>query len=296
VIWGVDGGGSLVVRSPETKKWLRESCPERGDLVPGTFNDLVQWGNRLVLGSPYSGLVLFSVGSWKPLTPKDDPVGRRVYGFVVHDEALWVAASDGLFRFDAETLRREKIPLPEGLIGSPTAIGSNGLALVVTTRAGGLAVWENEIWEILSTGEKGVRRSARAMIVDGGRVLIGGAGWLEEWGLMGGYKNILAENALLGRLIVSDLVIRDGTLWVATIGQGLFRRKDGLWNQFMPPFEDLGSTTIYGLTLTSGEDVLVATAQGLTLVKVAAKSESKGKHRFQHENSSRASKTDEVRR
>jgi ligand-binding sensor domain-containing protein len=197
--------------------------------------------------------------------------GRRIHGFVVHQEDLWAATSDGLFVFDSKTLRREKRALPEDLSGVPSALGSNGAALVVATDSAGLAVWENDSWDVLATGEEGLRRPVQALIADGGRVILGGAGWLEEWRLMGGFKDILAENPSLGKLIVSDLCLLDGILWVSTIGQGLLHRKDGRWDQLLPPFQDLGSSNLYSLTPTPEGQVLAAHSLGLSRIRVVSK-------------------------
>lgn len=270
VLWGVNGVGALLLRLPNSRRWVTEHCPSRADLTPGNFTDLVPWGPRLVLGSPFSGLVLHSAGSWKPLVPRGTREGSLVRDFLVHQEELWVAAADGIWIHRPEDLRRRSLPLPEDLAGTPSGLASNGSALIVATDAGGLALHEHGDWEILALGEPGTRRPVRAMIADGGRVLLGGAGWLEEWRLMGGHHDILASNPSLGRLVISDLALEDGVLWVATIGQGVLHRKDGRWGQLLPPFADLGATSIYGLTPLASGTLLASHSQGLTRITVEA--------------------------
>lgn len=266
--WAVNGGGSLMVYLPKSKRWTVQACPAKGDLIPGNFDDLLVWGGRLVLKSPYSGLVLYSFGSFKPLMPRALEGGKQVRDFAVHQGDLWIAASDGLYSFSDKTLRRKPHAIPEDLTGTPWAIASNGGELVLATDTGGLAILANEAWEVLAPGEEGLHRPVSVMIADGGRVLLGGAGWLEEWRLMGGYVDILQENPSLGRLVVSDLCLLDGILWVATIGQGLLHRKDGRWDQLLPPFQDLGSPILFGLTPTPEGDVLVSQSLGLSRVRV----------------------------
>lgn len=266
-LWAVDGRDRILARPP-TGGWIVATCPRRPGLTPGSFTLLVSWNRGVVVASPFSGLAMVRHGSWHPVIPPGSPGPRRVRALAVHQGELWVASAEGLVAVAPETLRLRWVTPPARLAGSPAGLASDGPRLVVVSDAGGLALFEDGHWEVPDPGGAEAPVAVGAMALSGGRVLAGGAGWLREWHREGGHRDLVAAEPRLGRPVVSALAFRGDELWVGTLGQGVLRRRNGQWQQLLPPHADIASAMVHGLTVAAPDEVLVASDRGLTRVQV----------------------------
>lgn len=278
-LWALDGLGGLQVRLPGEAQW--QEVPRGSEDPVGNFQQLVPWGGGVVLASPFSGLAEFSGGRWhRPdLASRDSqgPAPTRIRALATHRSALWLIGDDSMHRIAPLTRERRPSPLPPGLSGRPAALASGPDSLGLVTDRGGVALLEDgETWRVLTAGE-GDPRSGRMVAALGEETLwFGGAGFLGAVDLGSGRRtDLLAEDPGLGRLVVSDLLVREEELWVATLGQGVFRRREGNWQQYVPPFATLSSNVVHSLVATGPDLLLAATSEGLTEISRRARDRSR---------------------
>jgi hypothetical protein len=265
-LWGLDGNGSLSLLLASERSW--RSVPHGPKDPVGNFSHLVPWLGGVVLGSPYSGLIFQAGGKWSPL-PLDAPALPRIHSLAVFQNHLWVVSAGGLHRFTPLERSKEDLPLPEGLLGAPAILAASPRSLALVSNHGGVALHKDGKWSLLVAGEIAPSQKIKTAFNNGTTLWFGGPGQLQEVDLDSGQvTDLLAKNPDLGHPVVSDLTQRKQELWVATLGQGLFIRRKGSWEQRLPPFDFLPSSMIRALT-TQGEDqVWVATSKGLSNIRV----------------------------
>ncbi|HEY7872305.1 MAG TPA: two-component regulator propeller domain-containing protein [Rudaea sp.] len=185
---------------------------------------------RNALAAPVGGLQFHSVGS-------DRPFQAEIITEVMFDHVgfLWIGTREGLFLHDGRQFRKFQHE-----VQNPDSISSNGIRgvfedshgrLWINTISGGLNLLDRASWRFRSWRHK--RNDPDSLVHDGvfalaeapaGKLWVGTQAGLD---LFDPETGKFAHQFLVtgGEFVIALFNDRDGRLWVATLGQGLFRQR-----------------------------------------------------------------------
>jgi signal transduction histidine kinase/streptogramin lyase len=210
------------------------------------------------------------------LIGSDRPFQSEIITEVMFDRTgfLWIGTREGLFLYDGQRFRKFQHE-----VQNPDSISSNGIRgvfedsrgrLWVNTISGGLNLLDRATWRFRSwrhqrndpgsIAHDGVFTLAEA---PGGKLWVGTQAGLDLFDPAKGHftRQVLATG---GEFAIALLNERDGRLWVATLGQGLFRQRADKTGFDL--VRDAGNATqldIFSLAQTADGTVWIGTRDGL---------------------------------
>lgn len=200
-------------------------------ILTGTLCAQVAQGAPVASGNaPVGSLQFHSVGS-------DRPFQAEIITEVMFDHVgfLWIGTREGLFLHDGRQFRKFQHE-----VQNPDSISSNGIRgvfedshdrLWINTISGGLNLLDRASWRFRSWRHK--RNDPDSLVHDGvfalaeapvGKLWVGTQAGLD---LFDPETGKFAHQFLVtgGEFVIALFNDRDGRLWVATLGQGLFRQR-----------------------------------------------------------------------
>lgn len=266
VLWAVDGKGAFAVKAPRSESW-RDFYPGRDGMPEGNPQGLIGFGGALWVSTPFSGLLVHAAGTWSRRGAEQGLASDLVRAMEVYSGRLYVATQRGVDMFEPGAARPSPLEFESEIQGSPSALAGGPDGLLVGTNRGELLRLSGGKIRSLGMDAALRGRPVRSLVRHGDLVWIGTFGGLLR--LEPGRQELEPlekEDPELANLVVTDMVVRGGELWVATLGAGLLRRTAAGWAQYVPPYSPLPSDEVHDLSQSPGGDLLAATSRGLARI------------------------------
>ncbi|HET8897630.1 MAG TPA: two-component regulator propeller domain-containing protein, partial [Rhodanobacteraceae bacterium] len=206
----------------------------------------------------------------------DRPFRTEIITEVLFDQLgfLWIGTREGLYLYDGQRFRRFQHE-----VQNPDSITSNGIRgifedshqrLWVNTISGGLNLLDRATWTFKSWRHK--RNDPDSLVHDGvfkvaeapgGRLWVGTQAGLDLFDPASGKftRQIVATG---GEFVIDLMNDRDGRLWVATLGQGLYRqRADHSGFDPVPGLPGANPLDVFRLAQTADGTIWVGARDGL---------------------------------
>ncbi len=241
--------------------------PGAGGLPPGPIYAIQPLGDgRVALGGE-TGLTIWQAPEVSEAPPRWThlPLGR-VYALAETTAGLWAATGRGLALVDAANRWEWQTPTLGGrrdLLVRALAQAPDG-SLWIGTDAGGAARSADGSWQPLPQAAKGGLVLSIA-VAPTGEVWFGGLGVVSRYEpARSEWRHFTRAEGFAGAGIADILVDQTGTVWAATLGEGLARWDGARWEWLTTANRQLPAQTITTLLETDPGEIWVGAARPLT--------------------------------
>ncbi|NOY68251.1 MAG: hypothetical protein GXP53_01980 [Deltaproteobacteria bacterium] len=182
---------------------------------------LVAGAGEAWVGSWYGGLFHYMNGKWTEVSAREKPLKKRIRSIMPHKEGLFLAGSDGLWRFSPETGMARVAEVGKY---SSRALADDGRGRLL---AGvGRSLWRHDVdgWTRIWKGEKTDRVIGYIHAMKNGTVLLG---------THNGLVTLNSDGAEISRELggrqVTAITPINGRLWIGTWREGVLVSSDAGW-------------------------------------------------------------------
>ncbi|MBI4662104.1 MAG: ATP-binding protein [Verrucomicrobia bacterium] len=252
-LWvGTDGGGLNRVK----RQVFDVQDESRGLTVRSVAEDKEGglWIGFNILEPDFEGAAYFKDGQLRRFGPNQGLMNSSVYAvFVDRSQRVWAGTWGGLFQFQKEADRFQRVAGTESIHPVVLAIHQDRAGQLWLGTQGGLARWDEKNWKVFTTRDGLSADDVRAIADDPeGNLWVGTRGGGLNRLREGKFSSFHRKDGLPSEDISSLYVDGEGVLWIGTFGSGLGRFQAGHWTRY---------TTAEGL-ISNSVGYLIEDSQG----------------------------------